>query len=78
MWIRIPVLAAVALGGCATSESPPVREATAACTREAPTGSSIPTSRCRSREEVQRDADAARTAGEQIDRGRAARPATVQ
>jgi len=76
--ILIPVLAAVAFGGCATSESPPVREAAAVCTREMPTGPSIPVTRCRSREEVQRDADAARSAGEQIDRGRAARPATVQ
>ena len=78
MWILIPVLAAVALGGCATSESPPVQEAAAVCTREVPTGSSIPTRRCRSREDAQRDADAARSAGDQIDRGRAARPATAQ
>ena len=75
MRILISVLAAVAAGGCATSEPPPVQESAAVCSREQPTGSLIPVIRCRSREEVQRDADAARTASEQINRGQAGRRA---
>ena len=74
MRIVTSVLAAVGLVGCAADNpTPPGAAAAPVCTRETRTGSSIPATLCRSREDVQRDADAARAAGEQIQRGRGAR-----
>jgi hypothetical protein len=63
-------LACVVLGGCATPGEPPVDRTAMVCTREYPTGSNLPATRCRTREQMEADQAAARAAGDAIDRSR--------
>ncbi len=62
---------ALLLGGCAGPAPDSTTAATAiTCTRETPTGSNLSVTRCRSKEEVERDAEAARETRDAIDRAR--------
>ena len=66
----LPLLAvALMAAGCASPAAEPTKSAAAArCTREMPTGSSIPTVRCRSAEALEREKEAAMAAGDAIGR----------
>ena len=66
----IAVVAAF-LTGCGAAE--PLSSADSAalvCSQEAPTGSNIPVKRCRSAEDIRRDAETANAARDAIDRSR--------
>lgn len=66
---HVAVIAAALLAGCAVADpSSPAASASLTCTRETPTGSNIPVTRCRSPEDVRRDAEAAKDAGDAIGR----------
>ncbi len=62
---------ALLLGGCAgPAQESSNTASTTTCTRETPTGSNLAVTRCRSREEAERDAQAARETRDAIDRAR--------
>lgn len=65
------VFAAMLVAGCAAPVADQVGNAAATrCTRELPTGSNIPVTRCRSVEDAEREAEAARNgAADAIARG---------
>lgn len=66
---QVAVIAAALLTGCSVVDpSSPAVSASLTCARETPTGSNIPVTRCRSPEEVRRDAEAAKAAGDAIGR----------
>jgi len=68
---------AAALSGCAASPSDNVASGGGAdpaqqlvCTKEAPTGTMFPVTKCRTAEQIARERDATRAAGDGIDRAR--------
>jgi hypothetical protein len=69
------VVALVALSGCANSAAPANQAAGDAtnliCVREYPTGSSIPTTRCRTPEQIARERDEAQRSVDQVGRSNA-------
>jgi hypothetical protein len=64
------LVALLALAGCASEppEPPPQRAAGMKCTKETPTGSHIPVTRCRSAAQIAAEEEEARATGDSIDR----------
>jgi len=71
----VRIFLGVCLSLCATAcASPPAKpddtSVASVCTREWPTGSLFPVTRCRTAEEIERDREAARDAADAINRSR--------
>ncbi|MBQ0929445.1 hypothetical protein KAK07_14510 [Ideonella sp. 4Y16] len=60
--VLIAITVAGLLAACASPETPAGSASQQICTREAPLGSNIPVTRCRSAEQAAREGDAARSA----------------
>ncbi len=58
------------VAACASSTDPGSQQADLVCTRETPTGSSIPITKCRTKEQIEQELAAARATGEDIGRAR--------
>lgn len=70
--IAVILASAWALGACSTTSTTPESESASAsiCSREIPTGTSIATTRCRTKEQIERDAKAVRDVQDGLGRNR--------
>lgn len=68
------LLLALLTSACAVTPESTQEASKLRCTKEAPTGSSLPVTRCRSQEEIDRDKDVSRAATDEMTRPHGSKP----